>query len=302
MKKTLSILLVAILAISSVIGVSAAVSSTSTPDNVPSLCQTEDDLYDIPDFTGTWKHTTNDGCSIQVVRQDDNQVDLTIQSCNANATKIATSRLRLELNVWIENDGKVFGDARFNYADSYGSGGRGSILITDDKITLKLNEEFNPCAAWSIAPCAGEYYLATKDVDPNEADRFNNLPENQQIPFGQVEVPDYEGLYMSTTNGGASIEILNQEGTDMDLVIELHNANYTKIATANVFVSLDITPNDGNTGVEMATADFEYCDSFGSCGTGTVSFDDEGNLYLDLDEQHTGAWTIAPAEGVFVRV
>ena len=299
MKKTLSILMVAILAITSVIGVSAAC-ITSTPDNTPSLCQTTEDLYDIPDFTGTWKHTTNDGCSIQVVRQDENQVDLTIQSCNENATKIATTRLRLDLMTWTEGD-KVFATARFNYADSFGSGGRGSILITDDKITLELNKEFDPCTDWSISPCAGEYYFDTKDVDPNEADRFDNLPENQQIPFGQVSVPDYEGLWKSTTNEGASIQVLNQDGTDMDLVIELHNENYTKIATANVFVSLDVTANDGNTGVETATADFTYCDSFGSYGTGTVTFDDEGNLFLELNEEDTGAWTIAPAAGTFVR-
>lgn len=320
MKKTLSILLVAILAISSVIGVSAATKNfiTSTPEGAPHRApqsaphtapqgtphrapqskQTDEVLYDIPNFIGTWKHETNDGCSVQVVSQDENKIDLTIQSCNENFTKIATSRLSLELTTWTEGD-KVFGSAKFNYYDSFGSGGRGSIVITDDKLTLTLNKEFDPCAAWNISACEGDFFLDSRNIDPNEKQRFDHLSENQQIPTGQVEVPDFEGLWKSTTNMGASIEVLNQQGSDMDLVIELHNEDLTKIATANVFVSLNITPNDGNTGIETATADFEYCDSFGSCGTGTITFDDEGRLFLELNEENTGAWSIAPAAGEF---
>lgn len=306
MKKTLSILLVAILAISSVIGVSAAVikntpsNTVATPDcvqtaeNTPMLTQTEEDIIDLPDVTGTWKHVDDNGCSIQVVKQEGNRLYLTIESHNSNYTKIATSRLILTLDTHTNNKG-VFGIAFFNYSDSFGSGGRGSIVVYEDQISLDINKEFDPCAAWNITAAKGDYYFYSENVNPHEEDRFNHLPENQQIFDFEPTTPYIEGLWKSTTNEGASIQILNQDGNNADLVIELHNANYTKIATAKVPVTF--TPAANDTSI-TATADFDYCDSFGSSGTGTITFDGK-NIWLELNEEVGSLWSIAPAAGEF---
>ena len=299
MKKTLSILLIVLLALSSVIGASAATQyflkdTGATPDNSPTITQTEDNSYEIPDVTGTWKHISNDGCTIQVVNQFDNHVDLTIQCCSENASKIATSRLSLNLEPCTEGS-ETYGTAYFNYSDSFGSGGKGSIIVKGDVISLALVKEFDPCASWNITPAAGDYSFHSKDVDPCEADRFDDLPENQQIFDHTLPCPEIEGFWMSTTNEGASIEIANQDGFNADVIIELHNENYTKIATAKVPVTFYTDYNGDKIG---AMADFEYSDSFGSSGTGSIIFDGEV-IRLELNEEVGAPFSIAPADGVF---
>ena len=299
MKKTLSIVLVALLAISSVIGVSAATrfignGAEATFDQIQTSAFASKKANELPDVTGTWKHDTNDGCSIQVVNQDDNHVDITIQSCNEKATKIATSRLSLDL----EKDtfeGEIRGCAYFNYSDSFGSGGRGSIIVTEDTISLAIVKEYDPCAAWNITAAAGEYHFESKDVDPNEADKFDNLPENQQIFDHTVSCPELEGLWKSTTNEGASITIRNQDGFNADVTIELHNRNLTKISTAKFPVTFYTEYNGDRIG---AVGVFEYTDSFGGSGTGKLVFDGEV-MRLEINEEVTGVYPITPAAGTF---
>ncbi len=162
MKKTLSILLIVLLALSSVIGASAATQyflkdTGATPDNSPTITQTEDNSYEIPDVTGTWKNISNDGCTIQVVNQSDNHVDLTIQCCSENASKIATSRLSLDLETYTEGS-ETYGTAYFNYSDSFGGSGTGRIVFDGEIMTLELNEQVS--GAYSIAPAAGVFTMA----------------------------------------------------------------------------------------------------------------------------------------------
>lgn len=299
MKKTLSILLVAILAISSVIGVSAATrfmtnDTAATPDNSEMTSVSHDNPNEFPDFTGTWRHVTNDGCTIQIVNQDGTHVDITIESCSQNASKIATSRLSLDLQKSTIN-GKICGVADFNYSDSFGSGGKGSIIVTEDSISLSIVKEFDPCASWNITAAAGDYRFESKNVNPYEADRFDDLPENQQIFDHTLPCPDLEGMWKSTTNDGASIQISNQNGKEADVTIELHNENYSKISTTKFHVSFSTDYNHDRIG---AIGEFEYKDSFGGSGTGRIVYDGE-TMRLELNEQVAGAYSIAPAAGTF---
>ncbi len=299
MKKTLSILLVAVLAISSVIGVSAATRFISndtgaTFDQIQTSVFASKKTNEFPDVTGTWKHDSNDGCSIQVVNQNDNHVDITIQSQNEKATKIATSRLSLDL----EKDtfeGEIRGTAYFNYSDSFGSGGRGSIIVKEDSISLAIVKEYDPCAAWNITAAAGDYHFESKKVDPNEASRFDNLPENQQIFDHTVSCPELEGLWVSTTNEGASIRISNQDDCNADVTVELHNRDLTKISTAKFPITFYTEYNGDHIG---AVGAFEYTDSFGGSGTGKLIFDGEV-MRLEINEEVTGVYPITPAAGVF---
>ena len=105
MKKTLSFLLIAVLLVSSVLGVSAAVTSKtviSTPDSVTletevaseTITQetaqettqvqlTSDDELVMPTITGTWKHEKfPSNCSVDVNMQCANTLDMTITVAN----------------------------------------------------------------------------------------------------------------------------------------------------------------------------------------------------------------------------
>ncbi|MBQ8539564.1 MAG: hypothetical protein IJ433_07920 [Ruminococcus sp.] len=311
MKKILSILLISALALSSAVGVSAAISKVlpsdiATPDSAqanetavceeaPMLAQTDDYIVDLPDFTGTWKHVDDNGCSVQVVKQEGNQVWLTIESHNSGYTKIATSRLKLTLDAYADEEGP-FGVAYFNYSDSFGSGGRGSIIIYEDKMFLEINKEYDPCAAWNITAADGEYYFYSNDVNPYEIDRFDHLPENQQITDFEVTAAPMEGYWENVNGGRANVQVLNLEGNNADLVLELSNENYTKIATAKVPVTFTTITTD--TGF-LSTADFEYCDSFGGTGTGTIT-SDGATMHLELNAETTGLWSVGFMSGDYV--
>ncbi|MBR2715597.1 MAG: hypothetical protein IKB73_05265 [Ruminococcus sp.] len=142
--------------------------------------QTNENTLILPDVTGTWKHVDDNGCSIQVVKQEGNKLYLTIESHNENYSKIATSRLVLTLRTFADNEG-TFGTAYFNYADSFGSGGRGTIIVYEDRIELEIKKEFDPNTDWNITSATGVYYFDSENINPNELNRFDNLPENQQI-------------------------------------------------------------------------------------------------------------------------
>ena len=344
MKKAVSIILIATLAVSSVAGVTATMVSrnhkaaekilgetqsisatvaqtqkatqkaTQAPTEAPTQAPTEastqapteakatksiqneisQDSSTFPNIKGTWRHVSNEGCTIQVVNQNGNHVDITIESCNQNASKIATSRLSLDLQTSTV-DGELRGEAYFNYSDSFGSGGKGSIIVTEDKISLAIVKEFDPCASWNITAAAGDYYFESENVNPYEAERFNDLPENQQIFDHTLPCPELEGMWNSTTNGGASIQISNQNGNEADVTIELHNEDCTKISTATFSVAFLTDYNYDRIG---AIGEFEYTDSFGGSGTGRIVFDGE-IMTLELNEQVSGAYSIAPAAGVF---
>lgn len=206
MKKTLSIILVAVLAVSSVIGVTTVAAKHNTSNDAakqletrpaatekitetqkPTVAQTptekaiekaavaektsttkssDKDSYEIyddeyntpvmPDLIGLWGNMDNGGCSIQIVKQEGNKLDIVIESRNQNGTHIATSKITVTLDTCYDEDG-ISGTAGFDYYDSFGAGGRGSIIISGDHIELTINEEFNPCAAWSIGNASGSY-------------------------------------------------------------------------------------------------------------------------------------------------
>ena len=301
MKKVLSIVLIATLAISSVVGVTAAVTKHSNgASNIINAMSSSDELI-FPDVTGTWKNETNDGCTLQIVNQDGNDLDLVIESHNENYTKIATAKVSVTLDTYNGKYG-IVGTADFDYQDSFGSGGTGTIKISEGVIDLEINKEFDPCAAWNITPCTGRYVLESKEVHVNGQDEYTYDEETSEDTQTEQETlcfPDVTGLWEHESNPGCSLQIVNQNGNDLDLVIESHNENYTKIATAEVSVTLDTYY--GEHGI-VGTADFGYYDSFGSGGTGTITLS-EGVIYLEINKEFDpcAAWNITPCTGVYTR-
>ncbi len=304
MKKVLSIVLIATLAVSSVVGVTAAVTkhSNGASDIIDSMSSKDELIF--PDVTGTWKHETNPGCSLQIVNQNGNDLDLVIESHNENYTKIATAKVSVTLDTYMGKHG-IVGTADFDYHDSFGSGGTGTITISEGVIHLEINKDYDPCAAWNITPATGTYVLESKEVHVNGQDEYTYDEEtSEDTEDTQTEqespcFPDVTGLWDHESNPGCSLQIVNQNGNDLDLVIESHNENYTKIATAKVSVTLDTYM--GKHGI-VGTADFDYHDSFGSGGTGTITIS-EGVIHLEINKEYDpcAAWNITPATGVYVR-
>ena len=189
MKKTLSILLIAILTVSSIVGVSAAVLNNSDKNNtacttdftektknIPiteatfeksNTVHTSDSKYVLPDLRGTWVLESNPlGRSVQVVKQDGNDLELLITAVRGNASQIATARVSVSLDPYF--DGSVVrGTADFEYTDSFGNKGTGSVSASENVILLVINEE-ERVSSWGIANSTGDYIFSSNDINFNE--------------------------------------------------------------------------------------------------------------------------------------
>jgi hypothetical protein len=145
MKKTVSVILIATLAISSVVGVTAAVAKGDKLNTVSSSVVSTGASFNkknnlkLADVTGTWQHAKNPYCTVQVLNQNGNKLDLLIESRNESATKIATAKTSVTLNLWKDGD-IVRGESEFGFTDSFGNSGNGSISVSENKITVVINE------------------------------------------------------------------------------------------------------------------------------------------------------------------
>lgn len=122
---------------------------------------TESDVT-MPDVTGVWKHEINtDACTVEVTSQSGNDISFTVTSVRGNAAQIATCDLSVTLDT--EFDGTIVrGYAEFDYEDSFGATGTGSISVSENVILLVIEEENLNGATWSISNATGDYIFASK--------------------------------------------------------------------------------------------------------------------------------------------
>lgn len=164
MKKTLSVILIATLAVSSVVGVTATVAMGDKLDTASSSVvatatsfETKNELT-LPNVTGTWQHEKNPYCTVQVLNQNGNKLDLLIESRNESATKIATAKTSVTLD--LTKDGNIVrGKSDFSFTDSFGNSGNGSISVCENVITIVIDELVDLGRGWSIGNATGEYIL-----------------------------------------------------------------------------------------------------------------------------------------------
>ncbi len=137
---------------------------TEKATTAPTQAQEQENSDDpvMPKVTGTWKHENYpNACSVTVNIQNGNTLDFTVTSIKGNASQIATSDISVTLDT--EYDGSlVRGYADFEYVDSFGCGGTGSISVSENAILLVINEEFNDGGRWSIANATGTYIFANE--------------------------------------------------------------------------------------------------------------------------------------------
>ncbi len=309
MNKSIACVLIAVLLVSSILGVSAAVKNNSanndtvksTQDSavLPSEAessaiadeettltqQTSAEELVIPTVTGTWKHekfTSN--CAIEVNMQCGNTLDMTICVSNDGATKIALSRVSVTLDEVYDDGAIIRGNGSFEYTDSFGNEGTGSVSVTENIILLVINEEYNAGRGWGISRATGDYlFYGNGGVSPEE----------------EHIMPELKKSWQSINNpSGFSITINSQEGNTINFTVTAMKENASQIATSNITVTLD-TVYDGS--LVRGNADFDYVDSFGHEGTGSIAVSE--NVIILVIEQETeqnGVWGIGYTTGKYV--
>ncbi len=301
MKKTLSILLIAILAVSSVIGVTAAVTKTPvahntacTPDVISTSKPVElatastqikasNDKLVVPNVVGIWKpEHGSSGYSIVVNMQNGNELDFIITAIRGNNAQIATADVRTTLDKVYHDGACVRGEGSFEYTDSFGNSGIGRISVSENAIVLVV-EETNSVSSWGIAFATGEYIYAGDGIDYDDT----------------LVMPQLKNSWQKATNPqGCSITVNSQFGNELYLTITSMRGNAAQIATADVCVTLDKLHSEG--GCVYGEGSFEYTDSFGNSGTGSVSIN-ECVIILTVDQTNTASsWGIANATGRYI--
>lgn len=129
--------------------------SESSSDDVK---QTEDDELVMPDITRTFVRTNDpSGSAIIVNSQNGNTLDLTISISNENSTKIAYTDVTVTLQDLYYDGAVVRGEGYFDYTDSFGNAGTGSVAVSENVIILVINEEYNSGRGFGITYTTGKY-------------------------------------------------------------------------------------------------------------------------------------------------
>ena len=311
MKKTLSFLLIAVLLVSSVLGVSAAVTRktvTSTPDSVALETEvasdvitqeatqetaqettqvqlTSDDELVMPTITGTWKHEKfPSNCSIDVNMQCENTLDMTITVANDRLTKIASSHVKVTLDNVYDDGVVIRGEGSFEYTDSFGNEGTGIVSASENVILLIINEEYNAGRGWGISRATGDYiFYGDGTVTPGPGP---DMPELRTV-WHNVSSPI-----------DSSIVINSQDGNTINFTVTAMKENASQIATSDITVTLD-TRYDGT--LVRGDADFTYVDSFGHEGTGSIAVSENVIiLVVEQESENDGTWSIAHTTGKYI--
>ena len=307
MKKTLSFLLIAVLLVSSVLGVSAAVTRKtviSTPDSVTletevaseTITQetaqetaqvqlTSEDELIIPTITGTWKHEKfPSNCSIDVNMQCGNTLDMTITVANDRLTKIAYSHVEVTLDNVYDDGVVIRGEGSFEYTDSFGNEGTGIVSASENVILLIINEEYNAGRGWGISRATGDYiFYGDGTVTPGPGP---DMPELRTV-WHNVSSPI-----------DSSIVINSQDGNTINFTVTAMKENASQIATSDITVTLD-TRYDGT--LVRGDADFTYVDSFGHEGTGSIAVSENVIiLVIEQESENDGTWSIAHTTGKYI--
>lgn len=120
--------------------------------------QTESDELVMPDITRTFVRTNDpSGSAIIVNSQNGNTLDMTISISNENATKIAYTNVTVTLDDLYFDGAVVRGEGYFEYTDSFGNAGTGSVAVSKNVIILVINEEYNSGRGFGITYATGKY-------------------------------------------------------------------------------------------------------------------------------------------------
>lgn len=120
---------------------------------------TPEGLVVLPDIARAWYHATEPGVNyVSITNQDNNSFTLHISSIKGEDSPMA----RAEVPITLENvhrDGSIVtGESDFEYTDTYGNKGQGTINVHENAIILVINEMYSSGKGWGISEATGVYY------------------------------------------------------------------------------------------------------------------------------------------------
>ncbi len=330
MKKTISILLVAVFVVASVVGVTAAVSNNIKPATVPRDTDekaTSSELYEVVDFVPPEKTVY----SLSDVQNIDISID---ENENRFVQNIDFDGTGMSMTVRHKETGKV---TKYDYTCEYfdfegeplkcegalsfyfnpgvnvvlteGKHTTEIMLITDDDECVLHEMEFtlvDDTKKETVPPTQAE--TKTKSENKSKTNTKTNKPESNnnnntvdtQESIDEVVIPELRSTWYHSNNPtGCVIKVNNQNGNTLDLSVSLSNENATKIALADINVTLSDVYYDGS--IIRGEGSFNYTDSFGNEGTGGISVS-ENVIILVFDEEYNAGrgFGIANATGKFL--
>ena len=157
-------------------------------------------------------------------------------------------------------------------------------------------------ATEAVTEAETEVVLATEvdNVASTEAPANNDSDNGAEvISNDELVVPDVTGLWRNENNvKGCTIEISNQNGNTMDLLISSVRGNAAQIATFKITIT--VTPEMVGSTVR-GTDTFEYTDSFSNTGECSVTVSENVITLIVTEETHSGSWGISNATGDYIR-
>lgn len=327
MKKTISLLLVAVFVVASVVGVTAAVSNNIKPAKVPMDTNeeaTSSELYEVVDFVPPEKtvYSLSDVKNIDI-SIDDNE-NRFVQHIDFDGTGMSITVRNKETGETTKYDYeceyfdfegeplKCEGALSFyfnpgvNVVLTEGKHTTEIMLITDDSECVLHEMEFTlvddtkketeqPTQAQTKAQSENKSQTKTETNKP-----ANNNTVDTQETIDEVVLPELRSTWYHNSNPtGCVIKVNNQNGNTLDLTVSLSNENATKIALADINVTLSDVYYDGN--IIRGEGSFNYTDSFGNEGTGGISVS-ENVIILVFDEEYNAGrgFGIANATGKYL--
>lgn len=129
----------------------------------------------------------------------------------------------------------------------------------------------------------------------------DNTSDNgaEVVSDDELVVPDVTGLWKNENNlDGCTIEVKNQRGNTMDIVISSVRGNAAQIATFKITIT--VTPEMVGSSLR-GTDTFDYTDSFGNTGECSITVSENVITLIVTEESNSGSWGIANATGDYIR-
>ena len=151
------------------------------------------------------------------------------------------------------------------------------------------------------APTQAQTEKATEAPEQNNAEQATQAPAPQNEDYDSPEptIPNVVGVWKNKDYpDSASVEVVNQAGNTIDIIISSTSSNASHIATAKASVSLEVSPGSSSV---TGSGTFDYTDSFGNSGTGIIGVN-ESAITLNITEEYNDnrGWGISKASGKYL--
>lgn len=331
MKKILAIVLIAIFVVVSVVGVTATVSKSAKPItlNNSDIVLTSSEHYEVVEFTAPEKtvYSLSEDVYTIDVGVDKNGNDSFLQQVNFDGTGMSITVKNTRTNKtekhdysceYFDLDGRKMKcenclsfkfEPEKNTILTQGEYITQVILTTNDGSMVLYNMTFTlvddtikqpPTQAPTQEPTTpqNEANNVEKNIAPDNNESDIEYSENEETE-DEVVLPQIRSVWYAENNpNGCSICINSQQGNTLNLTVSAVRGKSSQIATSDITVTLDCEYDDS---IVRGYGGFEYTDSFGNCGTGSISVSENVIILVINEEYNSGrGWGISHNTGKYL--